>query len=170
MSDAHRSRDECEAALLFSFYVKNMPTGDVRTLNELQVDRLLERTLTTQRLRASDIDPNQLIDEVKLEYAQSMNGMLLREGLQRPPLRDKMPSTMSLLTPPPPPVPELGVIQIAESSVVGSRASFVAISSLVMPQACDLPRSPALSYVLTRCQTFSYVHMRSPTLSLCAWT
>ena len=33
---AHRARDETEAKLLFRFYVTNMPTGDMRTLNELQ--------------------------------------------------------------------------------------------------------------------------------------
>ena len=36
---AHRARDETEAALLFRFYVTNMPTTDMRTLNELQVPR-----------------------------------------------------------------------------------------------------------------------------------
>jgi hypothetical protein len=80
VADAYKSRDECEAALLFSFYVKNMPTADVRTLNESQVARLLERALTTMRLRASTVDPNPLVDEVKLDYAHSVNGMLLHEG------------------------------------------------------------------------------------------
>ena len=70
-------------------------------------DDALERTLTTTRLRSSDIDPNELIDEVKLDYAHSVNGMLLREGLQRPPLRDKFPS--STLQPKlPPPVAQSG--------------------------------------------------------------
>ena len=71
---SHRARDECEGALLLSFYIKNMPTEDVRTLNELQVARLIERTLTTSRLRETDVDPNALIDEVKLDYARSVNG------------------------------------------------------------------------------------------------
>ena len=74
VADAHRMRDECEAALLLRFYIKNMPTADVRTLNELQVARLLERSLSTTRLKAADIDPNDLIEEVKLDYAQSVNG------------------------------------------------------------------------------------------------
>ena len=34
---AHKARDECEGSLLLSFYIKNMPTADVRTLNEMQV-------------------------------------------------------------------------------------------------------------------------------------
>ena len=133
VADAYKSRDECEAALLFSFYVKNMPTADVRTLNESQVARLLERALTTMRLRASTVDPNPLVDEVKLDYAHSVNGMLLHEGLQRPPLSEK-PFAKHLLPPPPPPVPELGVIQIAENLSPLSKPSFTAISSLVMPQ------------------------------------
>ena len=37
VADAHKARDECEGALLLSFYIKNMPTADVRTLNEMQV-------------------------------------------------------------------------------------------------------------------------------------
>ena len=133
IAQAYRNRDECEGALLLQFYVKNMPTQDVRTLNEMQVASLLERTLTTARLRASDVDPNALLDEVKLAYAHSVNGMLLREGLQRPPLRDKFP-TQHLLPPPPPPVPELGVISIPDNSFMDSAPSFLAISSLVMPE------------------------------------
>jgi hypothetical protein len=133
VADAHRARDECEGALLLRFYIKNMPTADVRTLNELQVASLLERTLTTSRLRASDVDPNALIEEVKLDYAQSVNGMLLREGLQRPPLREKF-AHANLLPPPPPPVPELGVIRIDDSSFSISKGSFDSISSLVMPE------------------------------------
>ena len=133
VAEAHRARDECEAALLLRFYVKNMPTQDVRTLNELQVASLLERTLTTTKLRSSDVDPNELIDEVKLDYAHSINGMLLKEGLQRPPLRDKFP-TASLLQQPPPAVPELGVIAIPDSSYPVSSESFLSISSLVMPE------------------------------------
>ena len=69
-----------------------------------QVSSLLERTLSTTRLRSSQIDPNDLIEEVKLDYAHAVNGMLLREGLQRPPLRDKF-ATANLLPPPPPPAP-----------------------------------------------------------------
>ena len=130
---AHKARDECEGALLLSFYIKNMPTADVRTLNEMQVASLLQRTLTTNRLKSSDIDPNQLIDEVKLDYAHSVNGMLLREGLQRPPLKDKFASA-SLLPPPPPPVPELGVIEIPDNQYEITNYSFNSISSLVMPE------------------------------------
>ena len=133
VAEAHRNRDECEGALLLRFYIKNMPTQDVRTLNEMQVASLLERTLTTTRLRSSDIDPNALIDEVKLDYAHSVNGMLLREGLQRPPLRDKFPSA-NLLPPPPPPVPELGVIAVPDNSYPVSSESFLNISSLVLPE------------------------------------
>ena len=54
VADAHRMRDECEAALLFRFYVRSMPTSDVRTLNELQVQQLLTRAQSA-RLRAADI-------------------------------------------------------------------------------------------------------------------
>ena len=39
VAEAHASRDECEGALLMKFYITNMPTHDVRTLNELQVSR-----------------------------------------------------------------------------------------------------------------------------------
>lgn len=133
VGDAYNARNDCEAQLLLSFYVKNMPTADVRTLNEMQVTRLLDRSLTTPRLRASDIDPNGLLDEVKLDYAHAVNGMLLREGLQRPPLKDKL-FAASLLPPPPPPVPELGVIAIDDNSHAASSESFYSISSLVMPQ------------------------------------
>ncbi|KAL1510265.1 hypothetical protein AB1Y20_006588 [Prymnesium parvum] len=115
------------------FYVKNMPTDDVRTLNELQINRLLERTLTTEKLRNSELDASALIDEVRLEYAQTINAMLLREGLQRPPLRDKVRADL-LLPPPPPPVPESGVIQIPDNNAIDAKASFLAISPLVMPQ------------------------------------
>ena len=38
VAEAHASRDECEGALLMKFYITNMPTHDVRTLNELQVN------------------------------------------------------------------------------------------------------------------------------------
>ena len=52
VADAHRMRDECEAALLFRFYVRSMPTSDVRTLNELQVQQLLTRAQSA-RLRSA---------------------------------------------------------------------------------------------------------------------
>ena len=71
--------------------------------------------------------------QVRLEYAQTINSMLLREGLQRPPLRDKVRAEL-LLPPPPPPVPELGVVAIPENISADAKASFISISPLVMPQ------------------------------------
>ena len=71
--------------------------------------------------------------QVRLEYAQTINSMLLREGLQRPPLRDKVRAEL-LLPPPPPPVPELGVVVIPENISADAKASFISISPLVMPQ------------------------------------
>ena len=128
VADAHRMRDECEAALLFRFYVRSMPTSDVRTLNELQVQQLLTRA---QSARLRSADAGALIEEVRLEYAHAMNGLLLRDGLRRPPLRDKVRADL-LLPPPPPPPPELGVVSIEENDFVGATASFLATSNLVM--------------------------------------
>ena len=121
-------RDECEAALLFRFYVRSMPTSDVRTLNELQVQKLLTRA---QSARLRSADAGALIEEVRLEYAHAMNGLLLRDGLRRPPLRDKVRADL-LLPPPPPPPPELGVVPIEENDFVGATSSFLATSNLVM--------------------------------------
>ena len=116
VADAHRMRDECEAALLFRFYVRSMPTSDVRALNELQVQQPLTRA---QSARLRSADAGALIEEVRLEYAHAMNGLLLRDGLRRLPLRDKVRADL-LLPPPPPPPPELGVVLIEENDFVGA--------------------------------------------------
>eukprot|EP00965_Chrysotila_dentata_P109205 3608902-Pleurochrysis_carterae.AAC.5 len=131
---ALRARDQCEASLLFQFYVRNMPTADVKTLTEGQVQRLLERALApSPSVLANSAEMSRLIEEVKLEYAQSMNGILLRDGLHKPPLRDKVRAEL-LLPPPPPPPPEVGTVVIEDNHYHESKESFVAISALVMPQ------------------------------------
>ena len=101
------------------------------------MQRLLQRTICTPQLRAGvNLDTASLIDEVLMEYSYSMNGLLLQEGLTRPPLRDKVRADL-LLPPAPPPVPELGVIEIIDNTFVAASASFLAISPLVMPEVVE---------------------------------
>ena len=84
------------------------------------MQRLLQRTICTPQLRAGvNLDTASLIDEVLMEYSYSMNGLLLQEGLTRPPLRDKVRADL-LLPPAPPPVPDLGVIEIIDNTFVAA--------------------------------------------------
>ena len=127
-----------------------------------QVQRLLDRALSANKLRSAFTAPEstaELVSEVRLphmappssctaplrtrgafpawqvrlEYAHALNGMLLRVGLTRPPLKDKVRAEL-LLPPPPPPAPELGVISLESNNYVACAASFFAISSLIVPQ------------------------------------
>ena len=61
-----------------------------------------------------------------------MSWQLLQEGLQRPPLRDKVRADL-LLPPPPPRSPELGVLKIDDNCFTHAAASFSSISNLVLP-------------------------------------
>jgi len=143
LSAAHHARDEAEADILFQFYVRNMPTTDVYTLSDAQIERLIERAVPAHRMpaagaealaRSGSVAP--LIAEVKLSYAHSMNSMLLREGLQRAPLKDKVRGDL-LLPPPRAPAPELGVVAEAKGLDYALAAeSFGSISSLALSEAC----------------------------------
>jgi dynein heavy chain len=143
LAHAHRARDEAEAELLLQFYVRSMPTTDVYTLSDAQIERLIERAVPAHRMPASGAEAlarsgsvAPLIAEVKLSYARSMNGMLLRERMQAAPLKHKVRANL-LLPPDRPPAPALGVVAEAKGLDFGTAMeSFEAISSLVLPEAC----------------------------------
>lgn len=141
LASAHAERDRAEAEILFRCYVQSMPTTGVYTLSDTQVERLLERAVPAHRMPAAGKAllrsgaAEALVSEVRLAYTHSMNAMLLRHSIVRPPLG--LGNDTDFIPAPPPPPPEIGVIAAAKlPEYPHAVASFAAVSSAAMPEVC----------------------------------
>eukprot|EP00798_Chlamydomonas_sp_ICE-L_P016863 gene16863-23131_t len=82
-AEAHTSRARAEALLRYSLYVDSMPTEDMPTLSTEQINRMLGYALNSKQLKDKLMDSSQLVSEVNLEYARTMNKIIFDETLRR---------------------------------------------------------------------------------------
>ncbi|KAG1679690.1 hypothetical protein FOA52_006209 [Chlamydomonas sp. UWO 241] len=82
-TDAHASRARAESLLRYNLYVDSMPLDDLPPLTSEQINRMLGFALNSKRLRDKLMDTSQLISEVNMEYARTMNKVIFDETLKR---------------------------------------------------------------------------------------
>lgn len=73
---AHTARRHAEQMIRYNFYIDNMPTDDVQTLNVDQVERMLESVRRCRRDSEEDSDvpdANGVLQEIQLDFARTMN-------------------------------------------------------------------------------------------------
>ncbi|KAG2485619.1 hypothetical protein HYH03_015682 [Edaphochlamys debaryana] len=80
-ADAHRSRARAESLLRYNLYIDSMPTDDIPPLTNEQVNRMLSFALNSKRLKDKLMDTSALIAEVNIEYARTMNKVVLDTAL-----------------------------------------------------------------------------------------
>eukprot|EP00947_MAST-08B_sp_MAST-8B-sp1_P002409 g2409.t1 len=81
---AHRARIDAEAVIRFNLYVDSMPTDEVGKLDSEQVNRVLALALSTNALKMNEFDTSQLLNEVNMDYARSINRIVFEAGLADP--------------------------------------------------------------------------------------
>jgi dynein heavy chain len=90
---AHEARRYAESMVKYNFYIDNMPTDDVQTLNSDQTERLIE---SIQKPRPSEGDDQEVVDaeavlqEIKLDFARTMNRIMFDVHLLERPDDDPM--------------------------------------------------------------------------------
>jgi len=67
-----------------------MPTEDIPPLTVEQVNRMLAFALNTKKLKDKLMDTSQLINEINIEYARTMNKIIFDDSMQRPQAAQKM--------------------------------------------------------------------------------
>ena len=73
MSEAYKSRSKAESLIRYNLYVDCMPTDEVGQLDSEQISRVLGSALSTPDLRQNELDTSQLLNEVNVDYARTMN-------------------------------------------------------------------------------------------------
>lgn len=69
---AHAARRAAEAMVRYNFFIDNMPTDDVQTLDSVQAERLLE-SVPSKEEAGEVCDANAILAEIQLDYARTMN-------------------------------------------------------------------------------------------------
>lgn len=82
-AEAHASRSRAESLLRYNLYIDSMPMEDIPPLSTEQVNRMLGFALNSKKLKDKLLDTSQLIQEVNIEYARTMNKIAFDEGLKR---------------------------------------------------------------------------------------
>ena len=81
---AYAARAEVVKQLHYHLYVDSMPTEDVPPLTVEQINRMLGFALNSKKLRDKLMDTSQLINEINIEYARTMNKMVFDDMLVAP--------------------------------------------------------------------------------------
>ena len=74
--ETHVERSKSELQLCYDFYVDNMPTEDIPLLTNEQVNRILVYALNSKKLKDKLMDTSQLINEINIDYARTMNKLV----------------------------------------------------------------------------------------------
>lgn len=80
---AYNTRVVADSLLKYNFYIENMPTGQIKDLENDQVNRMLSMTQNTKQLRGkSSSDSTALLSEVNFEFAKTMNKIIFDKHLK----------------------------------------------------------------------------------------
>lgn len=83
LARAVRERRQAEMFLRYNFYIDSMPTEDIPPLMAEQVNRMLGYALNSKKLKDKLMDTSQLVNEVNIEYARTMNKVVFDASLGR---------------------------------------------------------------------------------------
>ena len=116
MAEAIQQRREVEASLRFNFFIDSMPTEDIPPLMQEQVNRMLGYALNSKKLKDKLMDTSQLINEINIEYARTMNKIVLESTLSQPDQAHELMIPMSETFPSKPPKPVGASLSLAHFS------------------------------------------------------
>jgi dynein heavy chain len=83
VAEAVEQRREVESFLRFNFFIDSMPTEDIPPLMQEQVNRMLGYALNSKKLKDKLMDTSQLIHEINIEYARTMNKIVFVSLLEQ---------------------------------------------------------------------------------------
>ena len=115
VAESFKERKTSELQLRYNFFIDNMPTEDIPPLTNEQVNRVLVYALNSKKLMDKLMDTSQLINEVNIDFARTMNKLIFDKIINQ----DKTSRDSSILSiedkfpvDPKPDVPESGTFPI----------------------------------------------------------
>ena len=115
VAEVHKQRNYAESLIKYNFYIDNMPTEEINTLDSDQKIRLTNKASSSKKM-TRNINPenSQLINEVTLDFARTMNKIIFDKHMKENG-KDLIANDLNLPPPEPPkPAPEFGMVQIPE--------------------------------------------------------
>lgn len=83
VAESFKERKLSELQLRYNFFIDNMPTEDIPPLTNEQVNRVLVYALNSKKLKDKLMDTSQLINEVNIDYARTMNKLIFDKVIQQ---------------------------------------------------------------------------------------
>eukprot|EP00741_Cyanophora_paradoxa_P002452 tig00000076_g2377.t1 len=125
VASAHRARSQAEADLRYHLFIDGMPTDEIPQLSTEQTNRILASALNTKKLKEKPSVENDLLKEVNIEYARTMNRIVFDSGR----MVDESDAYASLGLPPVDDVARVvawsGVVQIPEHNFADQFGDFM---------------------------------------------
>ena len=114
VAEAYGLRRRTESSLRYNLFVDSMPTEEIPPLTVEQINRVLGFALNSKRLREKLMDTSQLINEVNVDYARTMNKIVFDEAIKRKSFPPEMLVQVDEDFPEEPgrPVPERGTVAV----------------------------------------------------------
>ena len=105
VAEAIRERRAAESKLRYDFFIDSMPTEDIPPLMTEQVNRMLGYALNSKKLKDKLMDTSQLVNEINIEYARTMNKVVFETSLSQSAAKSThdLMAPMSETFPKPPP-------------------------------------------------------------------
>jgi len=82
LAAASAGRKLAEGLIRYNLYVDCMPTDDVADLDSEQVNRIVKIALHSRALQQSENDTSQLLNEIHMDYARTMNKIVFDANLK----------------------------------------------------------------------------------------
>jgi len=136
VGEAYAARARAMSMLRYSLYIDSMPTEDIPPLTVEQINRMLGFALNSKKLKDKLTDTSQLINEINIEYARTMNKIVFDESLKRRAQLTEMlvPLAEQFPQPQPKEVPESGTVRLPAYDYPEQFSEFSFHSFLTKPE------------------------------------
>jgi dynein heavy chain len=81
LTAAVKERQRAEAVLRYNFFIDSMPTEGIPPLMTEQINRMLGYALNSKKLKDKLMDTSQLVNEINIEYARTMNKVVFDKAV-----------------------------------------------------------------------------------------